>query len=157
MGHDSTKRVSPHPVEPLRVLPTIDPAREGWSVHPDAGFIDLVGPIWERRDAGAMRYGFVAEPRHANLLSVVQGGMLMTLADRALGLRAWLAGGSPCVTVRFDMEFLDSTRIGEFVEVVPELVGQAGSLVFLRGVVLANSRPVAAVSGIWKRISPDRA
>lgn len=49
-------------------------------------------PIWERRDADGMHYGFVADPRHANLLGVVQGGMLMTFADRALGLCAWGGG-----------------------------------------------------------------
>src|SRR5690606_13508512 len=69
----------------------IDPQREGWSPHADEGFIEHVGPIWERRDADGTRYGFVAHPKHANLLGVVQGGMLMTFADRALGLRAWEA------------------------------------------------------------------
>jgi len=132
----------------------IDPAQQGWSTHADEGFIEHVGPIWERRDAGELRYGFVADPKHANLLGVVQGGMLMTFGDRALGLRAWeAAGGAPCVTVQFDMLFLSSGRIGEFIELEPELVRQTSSLLFLRGVLTAGSRSVAAASGIWKRVS----
>lgn len=136
---------------------TIEPAREGWSIHRDEGFIDHVGPIWELRDSTSMRYGFVAERKHANLLGVVQGGMLMTFADRALGLQAWEAvGGAPCVTVQFDMQFLSSTRIGEFVELRPEVVRRTASLVFLRGMLLADSRTVASASGIWKLLSKKR-
>ncbi len=131
----------------------IDPQREGWSPHADEGFIEHVGPIWERRDADGTRYGFVAHPKHANLLGVVQGGMLMTFADRALGLRAWEAAeGAPCVTIQFEMQFLSSARIGEFIELRPEVVRHTASLVFLRGVLTADSRSVAAASGIWKRV-----
>jgi len=135
----------------------VDPSREGWTIHVDEGFIDHVGPIWERRDPEVTRYGFVAERKHANLLGVVQGGMLMTFADRALGLEAWhAADGVPCVTVQFDMQFLSSARIGEFVELQPEVVRRTASLVFLRGVLTAKARPIAAASGVWKRIGSQR-
>ncbi len=139
--------------------PPVDPACEGWAIHVDEGFIDHVGPIWERRESGTTDYGFVAEPKHANLLGVVQGGMLMTFADRALGLEAWnAAGGVPCVTVQFDMQFLSSARIGEFVTLLrPEVVRRTASLVFLRGVLTANGRAVAAASGVWKRLNRARA
>lgn len=139
------------------VHPCIDPAREGWAAHIDEGFIEHVGPIWERRDADGMRYGFAADPKHANLLGVVQGGMLMTFADRALGLCAWQAAeGTPCVTIQFEMQFLSSARIGEFIELRPEVVRRTASLVFLRGVLMAGSRSVAAASGIWKRVPRAR-
>ncbi len=143
---------------PASRLPPVDPAREGWAIHVDEGFIDHVGPIWERRDAGTTDYGFVAEPKHANLLGVVQGGMLMTFADRALGLEAWKAAdGVPCVTVQFDMQFLSSARIGEFVALRPEVVRRTASLVFLRGVLTTSERAIAAASGVWKRINRARA
>jgi len=139
------------------VQPCIDPAQDGWSIHADEGFIEHVGPIWERRDADGMRYAFVADPRHANLLGVIQGGMLMTFADRALGLRAWEAAeGTPCVTIQFEMQFLSSGRIGEFIELRPEVVRRTASLVFLRGVLTAGSRSVAAATGIWKRVPRAR-
>jgi acyl-coenzyme A thioesterase PaaI-like protein len=137
--------------------PRIDPAREGWSIHTDEGFIEHVGPIWERHEPDETRYGFVADPRHVNLLGVVQGGMLMTFADRALGLCAWQAAeGTPCVTIQFEMQFLSSGRIGEFIELRPEVVRRTASLVFLRGVLTAGSRSVAAASGIWKRVPRAR-
>ena len=112
---------------------------DGFTPIEDTGFIDLVGPLLRRGDT----FGFRAEPRHANLLGVVQGGMLMTLADRALGIAAWeAAGGRPAVTVQFDMQFVSSGRIGEFVTVAPELVRATRALVFLRGTLRAGERVV---------------
>ncbi|MCC7041495.1 MAG: PaaI family thioesterase [Burkholderiales bacterium] len=132
-----------------------DLAADGWTASTDEGFIDRVGPIWSKRDARQYRFGFLAAKHHANLIGVVQGGMLMTFGDRALGLRAWDAtGGRPCVTVQFDMMFLSAARIGEFIEVEPELVRQTRALLFLRGVLTAGERPVASASGIWKVLDP---
>ena len=66
----------------------------GWKKRDDDGFVGLVGPFWARSGpSGEMLHGFLAEDRHVNLLGVVQGGMLMTFADRALGLAAWHAAG----------------------------------------------------------------
>ena len=133
-----------------------DPAVAGWAIFPDTGFIDWVGPLWTRRDGDAA-FGFRAEPKHANLIGVVQGGMLMTFGDRALGIAAWEAArNQACVTIQFDMQFISSARIGEFVEVRPELVRCTRSLVFLRGMLTTGSRVVATANGVWKILQVDR-
>ena len=116
-----------------------DPRTAGWSLLDDGGFIDLVGPFWGRRTGLDAAFAFRAEPKHANLLGVVQGGMLMTFADRALGKAAWSsAGDKPCATIQFDMQFVSSARMDEFVEVQPEVVRKTTPLVFMRGTLLAR-------------------
>src|SRR3954447_15932477 len=70
-----------------------DPVAAGWEAVDDPGFIGLVGPIFRRGRDGCDEYGFVAAPKHANVRNVVQGGMLMTFADRAFGRTAWQAAG----------------------------------------------------------------
>ncbi|GLK80521.1 PaaI family thioesterase [Methylopila turkensis] len=132
--------------------PLPDPLAQGWERFPDEGFIDLVGPIFTRRADGPLRsFGFVAERKHANLIGVVHGGMLMTLADRALGVSAWDAAGSkPSVTIQFDMQFLSSAKMGDFVSVAPEVVRLTRTLVFMKGSLQVDDRLVAAASGIWK-------
>lgn len=130
---------------------SFDPAAHGWEPYPDTGFIDHVGPFWTRRHGDVSAFGFVAEPKHANLVNVVQGGMLMTFGDRALGVAAWeTSGGRGCVTVQFDMQFASSARMGDFVEVTPEIVRRTSSLVFLRGMLMTGPRVVASASGVWK-------
>lgn len=132
-----------------------DPLAHGWDRFEDAGFIDLVGPIVTRSGADGLRaFGFTAETKHANLIGVVHGGMLMTLADRALGVAAWdAAGGRPSVTVQFDMQFVSSARMGDFVAVEPELLRLTSSLVFMRGTLKVGDRAVAAANGLWKILS----
>lgn len=124
----------------------------GWEPFPDEGFIDLVGPIMMRRTATGLRsFGFVAAQKHANLIGVVHGGMLMTLADRALGLASWdAAEGRPCVTIQFDMQFVSSAKMGDFVEMTPEIVRLTSSLVFMRGDLKVGDRTVGAANGVWK-------
>jgi uncharacterized protein (TIGR00369 family) len=129
-----------------------DPESLGWERFEDNGFIDHVGPLYARRGADGLRaFAFTAQPKHANLIGVVHGGMLMTLADRALGVAAWdAAGGRPCVTVQFDMQFLSAVRMGEFAEMAPEVVRATRSLVFLRGALMVGDRAAAAATGVWK-------
>lgn len=129
-----------------------DQAPEGWERFEDAGFIDLVGPIHQRKEASGVRaFGFAAGEKHANLIGLVHGGMLMTLADRALGVGAWdAAKGRPCVTIQFDMQFVSAAKMGEFVAVRPEVVRVTSSLVFMRGEATAGERVVAAANGVWK-------
>ncbi|HDZ37186.1 MAG TPA: PaaI family thioesterase, partial [Marinobacter sp.] len=114
---------------------SFDPAQNGWEMTQYDGFVGLVGPFWKRENAdGSTSHGFEAEERHVNLLGVVQGGMLMTFADRSLGLEAWKAAGDqPSTTVQFNMNFIAAAQIGSFVEVTPVVTRATRSLIFMEG------------------------
>jgi acyl-coenzyme A thioesterase PaaI-like protein len=129
--------------------PPADPAREGWVVVPDQGFVDLVGPIYLRASDGA--YAFAAEGKHRNLIGVVQGGMLMTFADRALGVTAMAAAdGANCVTIEMQMHFIGAGRIGDWIVARPQVTQRTGSLVFMRAELTAGDRLVGTATGVWK-------
>jgi acyl-coenzyme A thioesterase PaaI-like protein len=134
-----------------------DPAAAGWQPYTDEGFIGLVGPFWsrlKRADEGdSFEYAFMAEPKHHNRRGVVQGGMLMTFADRAMGMTCWYANGKqPQATVQLDMHFIDAVRIGEFVECRATVVRRTRSLVFMAGELVVGDRVVATASGVWKTL-----
>jgi|AutmiccommuBRH23_1029490.scaffolds.fasta_scaffold21722_2 acyl-coenzyme A thioesterase PaaI-like protein len=124
----------------------------GWKKRDDDGFVGLVGPFWARSGpSGEMLHGFLAEDRHVNLLGVVQGGMLMTFADRALGLAAWhAAGDKPCTTVQFNMNFTAGAQIGSFIEITPRVVRATRSLIFLEGSLMSGETELATAQGLWK-------
>jgi len=126
----------------------------GWSVMEDDGFVGLVGPFWTRRTTdGQVHFGFEAVERHVNMLGVVQGGMLMTFGDRALGLAAWAAAdGTPSVTVQFNTNFLAPAQIGSFIEVAPRVTRATRSLIFMEGRLCAGSTELATLQGIWKTV-----
>lgn len=128
---------------------------EAWTRMEDEGFVGLVGPFLSRRAPDRRTsYGFRAESRHANLLGTVQGGMLMTFADRALGLAAWEAGQQhPASTVHFSMNFVASAKIGSFIEIEPRVVRVTKSLIFMEGSLRSGETELAIAHGIWKKLS----
>ena len=135
------------PQDTARPRPPIDLAAQGWAAPEEGGFIGLVGPFWSKNSGSARRFGFVAEPRHANLIGVVQGGMLMTFADRGLGILAREAAGRACVTTSFEMQFVGTGRIGTFIELDGDVVQRTGSMVFMRGLLRSGRRLVASCQG----------
>jgi acyl-coenzyme A thioesterase PaaI-like protein len=128
-----------------------DLAAGGWKPVKDDGFIGLVGPIYRQDRGERWAFAFRAAGKHANLRGVVQGGMLMTFADRALGRNAWKAAGDrPVATIDFNMQFVTAGQLGEVIEVEPEVVRRTASLVFMRGTLTAGGRVVATCAGVWK-------
>ena len=63
-------------------------AKDGWMIVEDDGFLNLVGPLWHRGNETTGEYAIVAQAKHKNRRGFVQGGLLMTLADRSLGMAA---------------------------------------------------------------------
>ena len=111
--------------------PSIPPPRAG-SPTDDEGFIGLVGPFWSRPSGDSFLYAFMAETKHHNRRGVVQGGMLMTFADRSMGMTCWYANErQPQATVQLDMHFIDAVQVGEFVEAKCKVVRRTRSLVFM--------------------------
>jgi acyl-coenzyme A thioesterase PaaI-like protein len=137
--------------------PAFDPASAGWQPYADEGFIGLVGPFWSRpkkTDLGdSFEYAFMAEHKHHNRRGVVQGGMLMTFADRSMGMTCWYANEKqPQATVQLDMHFVDAVQIGEFVECRAKVVRRTRSLVFMSGELVVGERLVATANGVWKTL-----
>ena len=137
--------------------PPFDPAAHGWEPYSDEGFIGLVGPFWTRKDSGkdgtTHRFAFLAAPKHHNRRGVVQGGMLMTFADRAMGMTCWYANERKAqATVHLDVHFVDAVEIGEFVEARCRVVRRTRALIFMSAELVVGERTVATANGVWKAL-----
>src|SRR5262245_41901260 len=144
------------PAVPERT-PSFDPAAAGWEPYRDEGFIGLVGPFWMRCSGDSYLYAFMAEPKHHNRRGVVQGGMLMTFADRSMGMTCWYANErQPQATVQLDIHFIDAVQIGEFVEAKCRVVRRTRSLIFMSGELVVGNRVVATAHGVWKTLRPSQ-
>jgi acyl-coenzyme A thioesterase PaaI-like protein len=141
------------PPAELSAIAPFDPAAAGWAAYRDEGFIGLVGPFWTRMEGDKHLYAFMAEPKHHNRRGVVQGGMLMTFADRSMGMTCWYANGQvPQATVQLDVHFIDAVRIGEFVEAKCTVVRRTRSLIFMSADLVVGDRIVANAKGVWKTL-----
>ena len=132
---------------------SFDPAAHGWESYTDDGFIGLVGPLWIRPKEPAPDFAFLAAEKHHNRRGVVQGGMLMTFADRAMGMTCWYNNDrKPQATIQLNVHFVDAVQVGEFVEARCEVVRRTKSLVFMRGTLVVGERVVATLDGVWKAV-----
>jgi acyl-coenzyme A thioesterase PaaI-like protein len=123
----------------------------GWTIVDTTGFIHLIGPLWQRLVDGEHEYALVAQDKHHNRRGLVQGGVLMTFADRTCGMTARYASGRPTLaTVQMDTHFVESGKIGETLMSKPRVVRSTRSLIFVSTEVTVDKRCIAMASGVFK-------
>src|SRR5258706_1574316 len=135
-----------------KIVP-FDPATAGWEPYRDEGFIGLVGPFWSRPSGDSYLYAFMAASKHHNRRGVVQGGMLMTFADRSMGMTCWYSNErQPQATLQLDVHFIDAVQVGEFVEAKCRVVRRTRSLIFMAAEIVVGTRAGATANGVRKTL-----
>ena len=123
----------------------------GWTIVETTGFLHLVGPLWQRVVNGEHEYALVAQDKHHNRRGLVQGGVIMTFADRACGMTARYVSGRPTLaTIQLDTHFVESGKIGEILLSRPRVVRATRSLIFISTEVTVDKRCIAMASGVFK-------
>ncbi len=101
-------------------------------------------------------YAILGQEKHRNRRGVVQGGLLMTLADRTCGMTArFVSGAESLATVQMDTYFVDAARIGDLMISRPRAIRVTKSLIFMSTEVSAADHVVATAHGVVK-IMRDR-
>ena len=100
---------------------------------------------------GEYEYALLAQDKHHNRRGLVQGGVLMTFADRACGMTARFVSGRPkLATVQLDTHFVEAGKIGEILLSKPHVVRATRSLIFITTEVTVDKRCIAMASGVFK-------
>jgi len=124
---------------------------DGWKIVETSGFLHLIGPLWQRVANGEHEYALVTEDKHHNRRGLVQGGVLMTFADRTCGMTARFVSGKPTLaTVQLDTHFVEAGKIGEVLVSKPHVVRSTRSLIFITTEVTVDKRCIAMASGVFK-------
>jgi acyl-coenzyme A thioesterase PaaI-like protein len=125
--------------------------QDGWSVVDTTGFIHLIGPLWERKVDGDYEFALITQDKHHNRRGMVQGGVMMTFADRTCGMTARYVSGKPTLaTVQLDTHFVEAGKIGEVLVSKPHVVRSTRSLIFITTEVTVDKRCIAMASGVFK-------
>jgi acyl-coenzyme A thioesterase PaaI-like protein len=123
----------------------------GWSIAETTGFLSLVGPLWERLVDGELEFAVITEDKHHNRRGLVQGGLLMTFADRSCGMTArHVSGKQTLATVQMDTHFVEAGKIGEILVSKPRVVRSTRSLIFVSTEVVVDKRCIAMANGVFK-------
>jgi uncharacterized protein (TIGR00369 family) len=118
-------------------------------------FLEHIGPIQVREEGGDLVLGLRAEERHCNHRGTIQGGLLSTFADFALG-RAIGAGADDDrdrATVSLTVDFLRPAKPGDWIESRARVERVGGTLSFadvsltVEGREIVRARAVFVVAG----------
>ncbi|HVI68715.1 MAG TPA: PaaI family thioesterase [Bradyrhizobium sp.] len=129
---------------------------DGWSIVETTGFIHLIGPLWHRLVDGHHEYALIAQDKHHNRRGLVQGGVLMTFADRTCGMTArHVTGKHTMATIQLDVHFVEAGKIGETLVSRPRVVRATRSMIFVNTEVTVDRRCIAMASGVFKILKSE--
>jgi uncharacterized protein (TIGR00369 family) len=126
-----------------------------WREVRGAGFNAHIGPI-SFAPLGENRWCLtvVLDQRHVNVGGVCHGGMLLSLADVAMGASTFTAGGGhPCATIQMDGHFLAAAKAGQRLIAVATQLRKVRELSFMQCEIWAEGRQVMRASGTWKYLA----
>ncbi|AFK54890.1 PaaI family thioesterase [Tistrella mobilis] len=131
---------------------------EGFMLHDRRSPVtDPWRPIWAKRSETAFHLGLYLAEAHTNSRGLAHGGLISALADNAMGLTCWLhrpeSGG--LVTVNLSVDFMGAGRIGQWLEIRPEMIRTGQTLAFARALILADDAVIAQAAATF-HVAPPR-
>ena len=127
-----------------------DPAAHGWRRYDDSAMPRVMLGQWIREYDDGIAFGFETGEAQANGRGVIHGGVLATYMDHTIGRNAWKAAGAAVATIQLDLHYIAPARVGAFVAARGFVTRRTRSVIFLRGELVADGKPVVTATGIWK-------
>ena len=114
-------------------------------------FLEHIGPIHVREGDGELVLGLRAEERHANHRGTVQGGLLSTFADFALGraIDADADDDKDRATVSLTVDFLKPAKPGDWIESSARVDRVGGTLAFADCSLTVEGKEIVRARAVW--------
>jgi len=118
-------------------------------------FLSSLGPLYAKAEGSGVVIGLRIEERHLNTRGVAHGGMLVTLADSALGIVIAMlrTPPHPMVTVNLTADFADVAREGDWVEARVDLQKMGKRLAFATCHLWVGDRRILRASGVFAAVA----
>ncbi len=118
--------------------------------EPQGPFLEHVGPVLARDD-GEPVFGLRVEERHTNHRGTIQGGLLSTFADFALGraIEADADDGKDRATVSLTIDFLRPAGPGDWIETRTRVERVGGTLAFADCSLTVERREIVRARAVW--------
>ncbi|UGV27885.1 PaaI family thioesterase [Rhodopseudomonas boonkerdii] len=108
-------------------------------------------PIYSKITDKAVILGLRIADAHTNSRGMAHGGLITALADNAMGLSCGhvAGGGTRLVTVNLSTDFLGPAEIGQWLEIVTDVVKTGSRLCFAQALITADGIPCARANGTF--------
>ena len=112
-------------------------------------------PIYSKTTDSAVILGLRIAEAHTNSRGMAHGGLITALADNAMGLSCGhvAGGGTRLVTVNLSADFLGPAKIGQWLEIVSEVVKTGSRLCFAQALITADGVPCARANGTFSVVT----
>lgn len=119
-------------------------------------FLSSLGPLYARKDGENLIIGLRILRQHLNTRGVAHGGMLVTLADSALGIviASSHTPPQPMVTINLTTDFADAAREGDWVEARVDVQKLGRRLAFANCHLWVGEKRILRASGIFAYVPP---
>ena len=125
----------------------------GWAASANDPFNETAGPFYVRaQDDGSVLCAMRVETRHLNGGGMMHGGAFMTFADFCMFAFASGLGDDDSVTLSFNCEFLKGVPVGATIYGTGEVVRRTRRMVFVRGLMRVDDKPVFSFSGVLTKL-----
>ena len=116
-------------------------------------FLDLIGPLFYRKDGDGFVVGLRVLPKHANARGAAHGGLLLTLADVALGYRTAFSQTPPAAltTISMTADFTAAARVGDWVEVHVDIQRLGERHAFANAYLTVGDSRIVRASAVYAR------
>jgi uncharacterized protein (TIGR00369 family) len=117
-----------------------------------SGYLDLIGPIYEKGAGADYRLGLRVEQRHVNNRGYCHGALLSALADVYLGrLLAMSAEPAlPLVTAHLSLDFLGVAPLGAWLQAEGQIDRVGRTLAHASGRILADGKIALRCAGVFQ-------
>ena len=118
-------------------------------------FLEHVGPVLWREDGdsgdGGPVFGLRVEERHTNHRGTVQGGLLSTFVDFAMGraIDAESEDGKDRATVSLTVDFLKPAQPGDWIETRTRVERVGQTLAFADCTLTVDDREIVRGRAVW--------
>jgi uncharacterized protein (TIGR00369 family) len=132
-------------------------APDGFDPYPDQGpFLEHIGPVHVRTDGDELVLGLRMEDRHTNHRGTIQGGLLSTFADFALGraIEADADDDKDRATVSLTIDYLKPAKPGDWVETRTRVERVGGTLAFADCSLTVDGREIVRSRAVWVVAGP---
>lgn len=117
-----------------------------------SGYLDLIGPLYEKGDGADYRIGLRIDERHLNTRGTCHGAMFSALADVYLGRLIAMTQNPriPLVTAHLGLDYISSPPIGVWLEAEGQVDRVGRTLAHSSGRILADGKLALRCSGVFQ-------
>lgn len=114
-------------------------------------FLERVGPFYCSGRGARLRIGLRVMEHHLNARGAVHGGLLMTMADIALGYAMATSGDPPiaAVTSSLTTDFAGSAKLGDWIDSATDIQKIGRTLAFANVYLHVGEQRIVRASGIF--------